>query len=157
MKHSIEKVLDDICRYVKYENAHADIRAEYLDHIETAQNEHIKNGMSEDEALDAAINDLGDIKQTGKYLNKIHKPEPSYGMRFSLSMKIMLRTPVKTTVTFLLIAAASFALFSRITDYAITSREMNRAINFYYGVAALDNVVPITIVAILFLNILVGL
>ncbi|MCL2019549.1 MAG: hypothetical protein FWG70_07300 [Oscillospiraceae bacterium] len=65
-------------------------------------------------------------------------------MRFSLSLKTLLRTPVKTAVTFLLIAAASFALFSRVTDYAVTSREMKQTENYYNGVVALDNGVPDT-------------
>ncbi|MCL2019551.1 MAG: hypothetical protein FWG70_07310 [Oscillospiraceae bacterium] len=66
-------------------------------------------------------------------------------MRFSLLLKTLLRTPVKTIVTFLLIAAASFALFSRMTDYAITSRELKQTERHYSGVAALDNGVLDTI------------
>lgn len=60
-------------------------------------------------------------------------------MRPSLSLKALLRSPFKTLLTFLLIAAASFALFSRVADYAVTSRETNHAIDYYRGVAALDN------------------
>ncbi len=60
-------------------------------------------------------------------------------MRKSISLKILLRAPLKTLLTFLLVAAASFALFSRVTDYAVTTREAAKAKNFYSGVAALDN------------------
>ncbi len=63
-------------------------------------------------------------------------------MRKSLALKILLRSPVKTILTFLLIAAASFALFSRVTDYAIVNRESAKAESFYYGVAGLDNSTP---------------
>lgn len=63
-------------------------------------------------------------------------------MRKSIIIKTLLRAPVKTILTFLLIAVASFALFSRITDYAITTREAAKAESFYNGVAALDNTVP---------------
>lgn len=63
-------------------------------------------------------------------------------MRKSLALKTLLRSPLKTLLTFLLIVAASFALFSRITDYAVTSREAANAESFYHGVAALDNTVP---------------
>lgn len=63
-------------------------------------------------------------------------------MRKSLALKTLLRSPVKTLLTFLLIASASFAFFSRVTDYAITSREVTNAKSFYHGVAALDNSVP---------------
>jgi hypothetical protein len=47
-------------------------------------------------------------------------------------------------MTFLLIATASFALFSRVTDYVVTSREMNKAMSHYTAVAALNNGVPDT-------------
>lgn len=63
-------------------------------------------------------------------------------MRKSLALKTLLRSPVKTMLTFLLIAAASFALFSRVTDYAIVNRESAKAESFYYGVAGLDNSTP---------------
>ncbi|MDR2558783.1 MAG: hypothetical protein LBC86_04465 [Oscillospiraceae bacterium] len=65
-------------------------------------------------------------------------------MRPKQSLKSLLRTPFKTILTFLLIAAASFALFSRVTDYAVTSREMNRALDYYNGVAALNTGTPYT-------------
>lgn len=63
-------------------------------------------------------------------------------MKKSVSLKILLRSPLKAILTVLLIAAASFALFSRVTDYAITTREAAKAESFYSGVAALDNSVP---------------
>lgn len=63
-------------------------------------------------------------------------------MRKSLALKILWRTPVKTMLTFLLIAAASFTLFFRVTDYAVITRESAKAESFYYGVAALDNSTP---------------
>lgn len=63
-------------------------------------------------------------------------------MRKSISIKTLLRSPLKTILTFTLIAAASFALFSRVIGYAVTEREMGRAESYYCGVAALDNSVP---------------
>lgn len=63
-------------------------------------------------------------------------------MRHSFVLKSLLRSPVKTLLTFLLIASASFALFSRVTDYIVTMRETKSAEGFYHGVAALDNSVP---------------
>jgi ABC-type lipoprotein release transport system permease subunit len=67
-------------------------------------------------------------------------------MRPKQSLKSLLRTPFKTILTFLLVAAASFALFSRVTDYAVTSREVAQAASFYRGVAALDTFVPNTVI-----------
>lgn len=67
-------------------------------------------------------------------------------MRKSIALKSLLRSPIKTLLTVLLIVAASFALFSRITDCAVTMREMVAAKDVYHGVAALDNTVPDRIV-----------
>lgn len=58
------------------------------------------------------------------------------------ALKTLFRSPAKTVLTFFLIAAASFALFSRVTDYAVTRREAAKAESFYSGVAALDNDSP---------------
>lgn len=55
-----------------------------------------------------------------------------------------MRAQLKTLMTFLLLAAATFALFSRVLEYAVTKREMERATSYYRGVAALDNGVPNT-------------
>lgn len=63
-------------------------------------------------------------------------------MRKNLALKTLWRTPLKTTLTFLLLAAGSFTLFSRVTDYATSTRESSKAESFYYGVAALDNSTP---------------
>ncbi len=63
-------------------------------------------------------------------------------MKKTTAWKTLLRSPLKSILTFLLITAASFALFSRITDYAITNRESAKAKSFYSGVAALDNSSP---------------
>lgn len=60
-------------------------------------------------------------------------------MRKSIALKTLLRSPLKTLLTFLLITAASFALFSRVTDYAVTTRETKNAESFYHAVAYLDN------------------
>lgn len=67
-------------------------------------------------------------------------------MRPSLSLKTLIRTPVRTILTFLLIAVASFTLFSRVTDYTLTSREMANAESYFSGVASLDNTESFTIV-----------
>ncbi len=63
-------------------------------------------------------------------------------MRKAIAFKTLLRSPLKTLLTFFLIAAASFALFSRVTDYAVTTRETGNAKGLYHAVASLKNEVP---------------
>ena len=64
-------------------------------------------------------------------------------MKKSIALKTLLRAPIKTLLTFLLIVAATFALFSRVTDYAVTTREAAKAESFYHGAAGLDNSTPL--------------
>lgn len=60
-------------------------------------------------------------------------------MRKTIALKSLLRAPLRTLLTFLLIAASAFALFSRVTDYAVTTRETKNAQSLYHAVASLDN------------------
>lgn len=73
-------------------------------------------------------------------------------MRKTIALKTLLRSPVKTILTFLLIASASFALFSRVTDYAVTTRETKNAESLYHAVASLDNEVPDIPIEIKYVN-----
>ncbi len=63
-------------------------------------------------------------------------------IRTATTIKTLFRSPWKTALTFMLLAAASFTLFSRVTDSVIMSRETANAQQFYHAVAALDNTVP---------------
>lgn len=86
----------------------------------------------------------GAMKKRFRYIweNRRPKKEPGVNLRRTAVWKSPLRTPVKTSLTFLLIAAASFALFSRITDSAVTTREAANARSFFHASATLSNYVP---------------
>lgn len=86
----------------------------------------------------------GAMKKRFHYIwkNQNPKKERVVPMRKTASWKSILRTPVKTSLTFLLIAAASFALFSRVTDSAVTMREALNAKSFFHARAGLNTEVP---------------
>ena len=54
-------------------------------------------------------------------------------MKKSTSLRMLLRSPVKTAVTLLLIAAASFLFLYNLLDYAMTQREYDRTYSQYHG------------------------
>ena len=54
-------------------------------------------------------------------------------MKKSTSLRMLLRSPVKTAVTLLLIAAASFLFLYNLLDYAMTKREYDRTYGQYHG------------------------
>ena len=59
-------------------------------------------------------------------------------MNFLSALKTLLRTPFKTIITFALLAAVSFGLFSRAGEYAVTSRELNRLAARHRGIGAAE-------------------
>ena len=59
-------------------------------------------------------------------------------MKTSLSLMTLLRTPLKTLLAFLLLAATSYVLFFSAAEYAALTRERERAVDFYQGVGAVE-------------------
>ena len=55
-------------------------------------------------------------------------------MRPKLALKTLYRSPVRTILTFILLAAVTFALFSQVLEYSIADREMKKAVEQYDGV-----------------------
>ena len=65
---------------------------------------------------------------------ELYHPEGVNAMKKSTSLRMLLRSPVKTVVTLLLIAAASFLFLYNLLDYAMTKREYDRNYGQYHGV-----------------------
>jgi hypothetical protein len=63
-------------------------------------------------------------------------------MKLSLMAKCLLRTPFKTLLMFLLLAATSYMLFLNVAEYAVTAREFERVASFYQGVGAVEAEAP---------------
>ena len=55
-------------------------------------------------------------------------------MKPILSLKSLYRSPVRTLLTFILLAIVTFAFFSQTAEIAITSREFDTSARRYYGV-----------------------
>ena len=59
-------------------------------------------------------------------------------MKTSLSLRTLLRTPLKTLLTLLLLAATSYMMFISVAEYAVTARERERVTGMYQGVGAVE-------------------
>ena len=57
-------------------------------------------------------------------------------MRPTASLLTLLRSPVKTCVTFILLGVVSFAFFTQVISFTIIKRELNKAAQLYCGVGA---------------------
>ena len=67
--------LNDVCKRIKYKPANKPIAEELEGHIEDLKSEYICKGYSEEVAEEKAVEQMGDAKQIGKKLNKIHRPK----------------------------------------------------------------------------------
>ena len=60
-------------------------------------------------------------------------------MRLSLALKTLLRSPVRTLLTFVLLGTVTFMFVSKTAEYAATAREMDNAAKRYTLVAAVES------------------
>ena len=59
-------------------------------------------------------------------------------MRAKLSLKTLYRSPVRMVLTFILLVAVTFTLFSQVLEHAVTVREINKSAEQYDGVGAVE-------------------
>ena len=71
----IKEFLDSVCEQIKYKPIREDIAEELKNHIEELKENYIQEGMKEEIAEQKAIEQMGDSKEIGKKLNKIHRPK----------------------------------------------------------------------------------
>ncbi|MGV8981946.1 FtsW/RodA/SpoVE family cell cycle protein [Clostridium sp.] len=74
----INEYIDHVCSYVKYKEAHKEIKEELSSHIEDIVEEYTESGMSQEEAGSKAVSRMGDGECVGKQLNKAHKGTPDW-------------------------------------------------------------------------------
>lgn len=71
--NKIKEYINKVCTLVKNKDVHSDIKLELTDHLESLKEEAMQSELSEDEAIDKAIDHMGDAEVVGKQLNKAHK------------------------------------------------------------------------------------
>ena len=71
----IKEYLNEICEQIKYKPVRKEIAKEIEDHINDIKEDLKNNGEDEEKAEIKAISQMGNAKEIGKKLNKIHKLE----------------------------------------------------------------------------------
>ena len=74
-----KEFLDNVCRNIKYKPASNQIKEELKTHIDEVKEEKIDEGYSAKEAEGLAVNQMGNAKEIGRKLNKIHRPKLDWG------------------------------------------------------------------------------
>lgn len=72
-QNKINDYLDKVCSFIKNRDVHDDIKLELKDHIEAIKEEGLASGLSEEDALDKALEHMGDAALVGRQLNKSHR------------------------------------------------------------------------------------
>lgn len=74
----INDYIDNVCNLIKNKKVHKDIKEEFLVHIEEIYEEYIEYGLSEEEAIEKAIIQMGPYELVGRDLNEVHKAMPDF-------------------------------------------------------------------------------
>ncbi|MCA1065931.1 FtsW/RodA/SpoVE family cell cycle protein [Rossellomorea sp. AcN35-11] len=65
--------MDRLCKRIRNKDVHDTIRLEIGDHLQELKEDAMRRGLSEEEAVDQALAQIGDEKVLGKQLSKTHK------------------------------------------------------------------------------------
>lgn len=65
--------LDKVCKYIKYQSVHKNIREELSEHIEEAVNDYNSKGYAHNKAIELSLKDMGDPKRIGEAFNKQYR------------------------------------------------------------------------------------
>lgn len=71
----IKEFLNEVCEKIKYKPIRNEIAEELENHIKEAKENYIEEGMEKEKAEELAVTQMGEAKELGKKLNKIHKPK----------------------------------------------------------------------------------
>ena len=78
INRKVNSYVEEICGLIKNKRVHEGVKDEIISHIEELMKDYIDVGLSEDEAVDKAIKQMGSAEVVGKDLNKIHKAAPDW-------------------------------------------------------------------------------
>lgn len=81
MKETEKQIQDyivSVCSEIKYRTIHRQIRIELEDHFTELIEDFLALGLSKDDAINKALEQMGDAKLVGQKLNNVHKPKPDW-------------------------------------------------------------------------------
>ncbi len=76
----MEEYLKAVIEQIRCKNVRPYVERELRDHLEDQINDNIASGMDKDEAVRAAVKDMGNPIETGIALDRVHRPSIAWGM-----------------------------------------------------------------------------
>ncbi len=80
MSNRIDEFVNDVCSYIKCKDVHSDVKEELSLHIDELKDNYVYGGLSDFEAEQKAICDMGSAAEIGEKLNKQHKPQIEWNL-----------------------------------------------------------------------------
>ena len=87
----IKKFLENVCDEIKYKSVRNGISDELETHMCDIKEEYITMGMNESDAEEKAVLNMGDAREIGKKLNKIHRPKFEWKILMMISIFISIK------------------------------------------------------------------
>lgn len=75
MDKKVDEFLSSVCSYIKNKEVHKEVYEELKSHIYEIVEEYEESGLTEEEAINKAIERMGNPNDIGEKLNKVHKPK----------------------------------------------------------------------------------
>ena len=72
--------LDKVCEQIRWKKAHSVVCRELGDHLKDEQAAQIDAGITEDEAANQAVLDMGDATLVGSQLDRAYRPRPAWSV-----------------------------------------------------------------------------
>ena len=73
-EHTIQKWVETAVKQMKFPPDRKYVRQELWDHLLDSRDHRVEQGMDLKEAEEASVKAMGDPVETGKLLNKVHRP-----------------------------------------------------------------------------------
>jgi cell division protein FtsW (lipid II flippase) len=86
-----DEFLNNVCNEIKYKPVTASIKEELQTHIEDIKQDKINLGYNDEEAEKLAVDEMGNPKEIGKKLNKIHKPKLEWKILLLASILVLIK------------------------------------------------------------------
>ena len=95
----MEEYLKTLLEQIRCKKAHASIYHEIRGHIEEQVADNIAEDMSKDDALKAALNDMGDPVQTGVEMDQLHRPQMAWRIIVAIGILTLFSILIQYLVT----------------------------------------------------------
>ncbi len=108
----MEEYIKTLLEQVRCKKAHALIEGEIRGHMEEQMEANLAEGMPEEEAVRAAVNDMGDAVEVGIALDRVHRPEMAWDMVILVAVISIIAIALHVLPDKNIQGAGRFALFT---------------------------------------------